>query len=156
MEEQISIFDILQPSLIVSDTNVPEVNENGYIPSEKLVPVKWEAWKFSRNDWTLRGGEPYIIDAFLVILPGNRLYVKEWMTYPFMYECKTAIKTDKMYYSLREKIVERIKDNNDIQQTWKVDTLPPLENMWKYKDGEYSCKEYAEKILYRYGYNASR
>lgn len=143
--EQLSIFDTIQFSF-----SVPDVNSEGYIPSEDLVPIKWEAWKYSRDDWTLRGGEPYIIDAFVALLPGNRVYVKDWMLYPFMHECKNAMDADKLYFSLRKKIVEREKYNSSIQRTWKVDSLPSLEDMWKYKDGEYSCKEYAKTALYGY------
>lgn len=148
--EQINMFDVLQSSLNITDEDVPTINDEGYIASEKLIPVKFEAWKFSRDDWTLSGGEPYIIDAFLVILPGNRVYAKEWMMYPFMYECKTAKDADELYFSLRKKIVEREKTNNNIQRTWKTDSLPALEDMWKYKDGAYGCKEYATTALYGY------
>ena len=143
--EQMSIFDTIQSSF-----SVHVVNNEGFIPAEDLVPVGWEAWKYSRDDWTLRGGEPYIIDAFLALLPGNRVYAKEWMMYPFMYECKTAMEADKLYFSLRKKIVEREKYNSTIQRTWKVDSLPPLVDMWKYKDGEYGCEEYAKIALYGY------
>lgn len=144
MYEQLSIFDIIKPS-----TTIPAVDKEGRIKSELLVPERWEAWKFSKSDWSLNGN-PYIIDAVLVVLPGNRLYVKEWMLYPFMHELKSAEAVDKMYHTIRKKIVEKIEQNNDIQKAWQVNELLKLEDMYWYKDGEYSCKEYAEKMLYGY------
>lgn len=141
-----SIFDIMEGA-----ESIPSVNDEGYIPSEELIPLKWEAWKYSNSEWTLSGGKPYIIDAVLAILPGNRLYVKDWMLYPFMYELNSAGEVLNMYCALRKKIVERKARNNDSQKTWQADELPPLEDMWKYKEGEYSCKEYAKTALYGYG-----
>lgn len=146
MTGQLSIFDVMQ-----GDIEVPSVNEEGYIPAELLVPIKFECWKYSNSEWTLHGGKPYVIDAVLAILPGNRLYVKDWVLYPFMHELSTTCEVSKMYHAIRKKIVERMAHDNDFQRTWKVDELLPLEDMWKYKDGEYSCKEYAEKALYGYG-----
>lgn len=146
MVVQMSIFDIMEGA-----ENIPSVNDEGYIPSEELVPLKWEAWKYSNSEWTMNGGKPYIIDAVLAILPGNRLYVKDWMMYPFMYELKSAGDVLNMYCALRKKIVERKARNNDVQKTWQTDELPLLEDMWEYQEGEYSCKEYAQKTLYGYG-----
>ena len=144
MYEQLSIFDLMQP---VSD--VPVVNSEGCIPAELLKPTKWEAWKYSRVDCKLNGG-PYVINAMLAILPGNRLYAKEWMLYPFMHELKSSLEVEKMYQKIRKKIVERIEWNNDKQKTWQIDELPDLEDMYLYKDDEYSCKEYARKMIYGY------
>lgn len=146
MTGQLSLFDVMQSTI-----DVPSVNDAGYIPAEALVPIKWECWKYSRSDCTLNGGEPYIINAILAILPGNRLYVKDWMLYPFMHELETTCEVSKMYHSIRKKIVERMAHNDHIHRVWQVDELIPLEDMWLYKDGEYSCREYAEKILYGYG-----
>lgn len=148
MQGQYSIFDYLLPK-----ENVPTVNIRGYISADLLIPSRWEAWKFSRKDATLLGGKPYVIDAVLAVLPGNRLYVKEWMLYPFMHELKSAEKVEKMYQEIRAKIVDRIARNNEIQNTWQVNELPPLEDMWQFKDGEYSCKEYASKMMYGYKVN---
>lgn len=145
MMEQVNIFDVMQSGL-----DVPLPNGEGFIPSDALKPVKWEHWKYAKSDWTLRGGEPYVIDAVLAILPGNRLYVKEWMLYPFMYELKTSWEVAKKYNALRRQIVERMAWNDNIQQTWQVDELPQFSDMWKYKDGEYSCEEYARTALYGY------
>ena len=147
MYEQFSIFDFILPA-----EKVPTVNGEGRILADLLIPSRWEAWKYSRSDWTLNGG-PYVINAILAVLPGNRLYVKEWMMYPFMYEMKSALEVDKMYQKIRSNIVERISRNNEIQRTWSVNELPPLEDMWLFKDKEYSCKEYASKMLYGYRAN---
>lgn len=144
MFEQLSFFDLGQP-----EVKIPEVNEKGFIPAEELVPTRYEAWKYSNDNLSLRDG-PYIIDAFVAILPGNRLYVKDWMLYPFMHEMKTAMAVEKAYHKAKESIEERIQWNDEHKRTWKIDSLPALEDMWKYKDGEYSCKDYAEKMLYGY------
>lgn len=144
MYEQLSIFDILKPS-----DEVPVVNSDGFIPAKLLAPTRWEAWKYSNTDFELNGG-PYVINAMLAILPGNRLYVKEWMLYPFIHELKSSLEVEKMYQKIRKKIVERIEWNNDKQKTWQIDELPDLEDMYLYKDGEYSCKEYARKMIYGY------
>lgn len=146
MTGQINIFDMMESSL-----DVPTPNEDGMISAELLVPIKWERWKFSKSDWTLMGGKPYVIEAVLAVLPGNRLYVKDWMLYPFMFELGSPWEVSKKYNAARAKIVERMVRNNDIQRTWQVDEAPQLEDMWKYKDGEYSCAEYARTALYGYG-----
>jgi len=145
MCEQLSIFDVMQ-----SGMDVPTVNEKGYIPAEALVPIKWEHWKYSDSTMTLRGGEPYVIDAALAILPGNRLYVKDWMMYPFMYEFDTSCAVSKEYFAIRKRIVERKKNDNDTRKTWQVDELPTLRDMWKCEERRYSCEEYAHKTLYGY------
>ena len=143
--EQVNIFDVMQ-----SSSQIPFPNEEGFISSELLVPFKWECWKYERKDWTLRGGEPYVIEAVLAMLPGNRLYVKDWMLYPFMYELKSSWEVAKKYNAMRSKIVERMAHNDNIQRTWQADEMPQLVDMWKYKDGEYSCEEYAKKIICGY------
>lgn len=142
---QLSIFDILQP-----EKEIPTVNGEGYIPACELDPIRWEAWHYSNSKWTMNGGQPYMIKAVLAVLPGNRLYVKEWFTYAFMHELKDENAIEKMYACIRKKIVERMEYNNDYQKTWQVNELPALRDMWRYKEGEYSEKDYAEKMLYGY------
>lgn len=144
MYEQINIFNFINTTY-----DVPIADSTGKIASDLLIPECWEAWHYYRSDCTLNNG-PYIINALLVILPGNRLYVKEWMKYPFMYELKSRVDVEKMYQQIRLKIVGRMENNSDSERTWQTDTLPTLEDMYKYKDGEYSCKEYADKILFGY------
>lgn len=146
MTGQLSIFDVMQSTM-----DVPSVNEEGYISSDLLVPIKWEHWKYADDKLTLNGGEPYVISAILAIFPGNRLYVKDWMLYPFMHELPTACEVSKTYHTIRKKIIERMTHDNEFQRTWKVDELPTFQDMWQYKDGEYSCKEYAEKMIHGYG-----
>lgn len=140
MWSQTSIFDVGE-----CPADIPVPDENGCITADQLTPIRWEAWKFSNSDWTLFGGKPYVTDAVLVILPGNRLYVKEWMLYPFMYELASAEEVEKQYYSLRKKIVERMKNNNETQKTWQVDALPQLSDMYLCNTGTYSCLEYAKR-----------
>lgn len=151
MFEQINLFDMIQSPL-----EIPEVNAEGYIPSSELHPIRWEAWKYFKKDWTLNGGAPYIISAMLAILPGNRLYVKEWMLYPFMHELKSSEDVERMYHAIRKKIIEREERNDENQRTWQVEEMPPLEDMWQYEKGEYSCKEYAGKMLHGYGVSSMR
>lgn len=146
MFEQLSLLDMMQ-----SGMEVPRVNIGEYIPASQLQPIQWEAWKYSNSEWTLLGGKPYIIDAFVALLPGNRIYVKEWMLYPFMFDLGTSVKAEKQYEKLRQKIAtERSNCKPGTEMCWKADKLPAMEDMWQYKDGEYSCQEYAEKILYGY------
>ena len=145
MISQIGIFDMMTSSL-----EIPMPNEQGFISAQDLEPVEWERWKYAKSDWTLMGGEPYVIDAVLAILPGNRLYVKEWMLYPFMYEYKSTQEVFKKYRAIRQKIVERMARNNDIQRTWQVDEKPTLQDMWKCGENEYSCEEYARKANHGY------
>ena len=146
MWSQVNLFDICECS-----SDIPSPDEKGCISSELLKPIRWEAWRFSRTDWTMNNGCPYIITALLAVLPGNRLYVKEWMMYPFMYEFASSDELEKVYNAKRKKIVERIQHNNNIQNTCQINVLPSMEDMYRYKNGEYSCKEYADKVLYGYG-----
>lgn len=144
MVNQMSFYDFTGETV----TPIPQVNAEGYIPAEQLVPVRWEAWKYHENNKTFMNGKPYILDAVVAVLPGNRLYIKEWMLYPFMYELESAKEVDKMYEQARERIVWRMTRNSRNCQTWQVNELPELSDMWKYSDTEYSCKEYAETRLY--------
>lgn len=145
--EQYSLFDMAEPA-VEHDRSVPTVNSEGFIPAAQLIPEKWEAWKFANSKWTMLGGKPYVIEAVIALLPGNRLYVKEWMLYPFMYEFSTPTKAYKKYLECREKIVEYMKYNDEHRHTWQLDELPELSDMWRYADGEYSCKEYAMTAIH--------
>ena len=144
--EQLNIFDTIQ---ITCD--IPKPNAQGMIPAEQLIPIRWKHWRYSNDNWTLGDGtSPYIIEACLVKLPGNRLYAKEWMKYPFMYEFASSEKLERAYAAAQKRIEERMERNNDTQRAWEVNYPPRLEDMWRYKDGEYSCREYAEKVLFGY------
>ena len=155
MTDQFSLFDAFSENTSSGSvvTNVPSVNSEGFIPADQLVPEKWEAWKYSDDNATLSGGRPYIIDAVVALLPGNRLYVKEWMLYPFMFEYSSPAKAEKKYLEYRQKIVERKQFDRPGKRTWQVSEMPPLKDMWQFADGEYSCCEYASTMLH--GYRAS-
>ena len=96
--DQINIFDVMQ-----SAYDVPDPNEEGMIPAELLTPISWDRWMYSNDNWTKNGGAPYIIEAVLAKLPGNRLYVKAWMLYPFMHEFSSSEKLEKAYIAERKK-----------------------------------------------------
>ena len=159
MSDQFNLFDTFAepaPS-IRKKSHIPQVNAEGFIPADQLIPEKWEAWKYADDNATL-AGKPYVIDAVVALLPGNRLYVKEWMLYPFMWEFSSPSKAEKMYLTHRQKIVERKQWDNPEKgkRTWQSDVLPPLKDMWQYEDGEYSCYEYAATKLHGYRSNFSK
>lgn len=152
MFDQFNLFDsaeFIVESKSTGTSIVPEVNEEGFIPADQLVPIKYEAWKYENKSWTLNNG-PYVIDAYVAMLPGNRLLVKEWMLYAFMHTYKTEKQCEEAYLNLRKEIKKKSLKNNDTQRTWSVPDLPPLHDMWLYEPGEFSEKEYAQKRLYGY------
>lgn len=154
MFEQICLGDFME---MEPAEWVPKVNDEWYIPSSELIPKRWEAWGHQNYTYTMGKDDhgnpkPYIINAVIAVLPGKRLYVKEWMMYPFMHELKSDAEVEKMYRRLRSKIAEWESYNSNVKRTWKLDYLPELEDMWWYKDGDYSCREYAQKMLSGYEY----
>lgn len=146
--EQLNIFDAL--NIMQTGFNIPVCNEKGYIPADHLIPIKQESWTFHKKDWTLRGGEPYIIHSTVAILPGNRLYYKKWVEYPFMVELPNAKAVDELYYTIRQEIKEKAYHDNELQHTYTSKAMLPLEDMWQYEDGKYSCEQYAKTRLYGY------
>ena len=139
--EQLSIFDDF----------IEEEKSEDYISANDLIPEKWERWKFRDIRLTQRNGDIYEIEAVVALMPNNRVYVKEWMKYPFMYEFSTFREASKKYLEYRNIIVERMKYNNWHKKTWQTDEPPVFSDMWRCGEKEFSCFEYADKV--NNGYN---
>lgn len=152
IDGQLSLFDFLSidleelPDSSIEDIPMPD--ENNMIPAGKLKALEWEAWDYFNLNLTLNDG-PYEIKAFLAILPGNRLYVKGWMRYPFMYQFANEKQLRKAYETERKLIAEwKFIENSEREGLFQIDRMPLMEDMYEFQENEFGCFDYCKNQNY--------
>lgn len=91
MCEQLDIF-----SLGVENTNISNDNKD-IIKSSELSILKIRSFLYFRDGWLYDDGYWHVIFAAIALLDNNMVYVKEFYSYPFLYNFKNSRAAYKCY-----------------------------------------------------------
>lgn len=145
--DQINLYSLF--STIDTDADV--------IAKEQIVPLEFKAFVHSNpklsggSDWDYKTGRygrdksEYQIYSMIARITDNVVYVRDFMTYPFLYVCGSAKDAAKMYKT-------HVSKNSYGEE---IPVPVPVEDMYRIydADGKFSVKEYADKK--NFGYRSS-
>lgn len=127
------------------------------IAKEQIVPLEFKAFVHANSklsggsDWDYKTGRygrdksEYQIYSMIARITDNVVYVRDFMTYPFLYVCGSVKEADKLY--------KAHVDKNSYGE--EITVHVPIDDMYRIFDagGKFSVKEYADKK--NFGYRSS-
>lgn len=133
--EQLNLFDLGM------ENQYTEKTSEKIIKAPEMKVIKMESYAYTCSLWYYEERNYWhVITATIALLENNRVYLKEFTTYPFLYIFENEQKAYKFYVEKLNELRNHGKGSREIQV--KLNIHNELEDMYYCEKNRYGCFEY--------------